>query len=440
MADDQPNFTAARVHGWSLDSGGTDVPVYGTFDVADVLGPAIEGGPVLMPPDGWPDVVVITFRSLTILRNTQVWTVSDPNTGLIFHRTLSMPNIEHTDVRLADMNDDRRRDIVTTATDGNVRIYYNNNNGTFGVITGQYSPDAPGPSALFDMQTGTLTMNSTAGVVLRDIDGDVAGVREILVAGSMPSGSDPRPAVGVAFRPGDGWPLSGDPDVDIYQSLTLNTRCIDLLAGPFKSTSYINNTLPDFAGTFDPTKLIDGMTFGMNSGSGGVFSPVSFTTSFGVRSPTITTSVFRPAQPYQDFVQVGLNEETQNYYLLPLANNGQGELSHGTIVSINSQTQGGFVNSITSGSFTADGFHDVAVACAGHGTFQSLTANGVLVYRGNGNLSFTGPFALQTDPTDGPTHIETSDVNRNCVQDLLTVMFGNHEVRVYLNLQPMSCE
>ena len=92
MADDQPNFTAARVHGWSLDSGGTDVPVYGTFDVADVLGRAIEGGPVLMPPDGWPDVVVITFRSLTILRNTQVWTVSDPNTGLIFHRTLSMPN------------------------------------------------------------------------------------------------------------------------------------------------------------------------------------------------------------------------------------------------------------------------------------------------------------------------------------------------------------
>ena len=75
-AQSDPNFAAVREFSWS------DIPapptVAGTFDVADILGPEIEGNPVLMPPDGWPDVVVITWRSLVILRNSQVWP-ADPN-------------------------------------------------------------------------------------------------------------------------------------------------------------------------------------------------------------------------------------------------------------------------------------------------------------------------------------------------------------------------
>lgn len=460
-----PNFATALVSDWSSSPGASGVN--GTFDVADIVGPAISDQ---MPPDGWPDVVIITWRSLTVLRNTREWR-HDPNlpgwpvrNNLTFVRRLHTYDIHHNDVKLADMDGDTYRDIVTTAMNGagadaKVRIYLNNVDGTWGTWDPNDpngpcpDPNNPCPDAEFAMTSNpndpNQTMSQVYGLALTDVNND--GVREILVAGSYKDGY--RPAVGVAFRPAGGRG-SGQPDVDIYAEPEMLARGLHIYTGPLKNPNGSpGNSLPDFAASLHWANYTDGLGIGRNTGSGGAFTPSNpFTDDFGVAAHGMTGARFRNSLAYHDLVEVGYDSSLSSPTIVALKNLGNGQFQNpDTPIYLNPEQPdpnnptepiwATGAEEITSGLLNADGYYDVAVAAS---LIDGAVQYGrVLVFRGDGTLAFyheedNPPYIISAD--DVPTFIKAYDMNLDCRQDLLTLALTALEIRVYLNRMPVSCD
>lgn len=451
-----PKFTPTPWYAtWPSQSGKAANP--GAFDAADILGPAVADND--MPQDGYPDIVVCTYRSLTILRNLQTWDPNDPNDPndpysancMVIHRQLSTgSSLHHMDVKLADVNDDRKRDIVTVAGDGIVRIYLNHGDGTFGDYT--TDPNSPSPSAQFSMTESSVTMNRTQRLVVTDVSND--GVREILVAGSIEASQVDVPTVGVAFRPSGGWG-AGTPAVDLYSDTGFVTPCLDIATGPFRTST--QSGFPDYVSSFEYDV---GLGVGKNLNSGGAFTPV-FTNDFGTVSKSMTANLFRPAVTYFDAVELTTVQFGGNL-LQPLENDGTGEFDNLNPIKIIDKLAEN-VFQLASGKLNMDGYLDLAVTGR---TFVSDPTPGayhgkVIIYRGKGDLGFWSvprptdpndpnyytwdpntpvPVVLEAGADNVPRYVRIVDMNLDCRPDIVTVGDGHYHVNISQNLMQVSCD
>jgi hypothetical protein len=179
------------------------------------------------------------------------------------------------------------------------------------------------------------------------------------------------------------------------------------------------------------------MAFGLNSGSGSVFSPVSFTQNFGKRSPSIAAARFRTSLAYDDLVQIGYDSSGEGF-IQPLENQGDGTLVESDPITISSSVAV-LPWGVASGHLTPDSVPDIAVACQGNLAGGQSSENGVLIYRGDGSFGFEGPFLLTTESSDRPKYIKLGDLNLDCRTDILTLREGVTKLRVYFNLTGPLC-
>lgn len=450
-----PKFTPTPWYAtWPSQTGKAADP--GAFDAADILGAAVADND--MPQDGYPDIVVCTYRSLTILRNLQTWDPNDPNDPndpysvncMVFHRQLSTgSSLHHLDVKLADVTDDRKRDIVTVAGDGIVRIYLNHGDGTFGDYTSD--PNSPSPSAQFSMTESSVTMNRTQRLVVTDVSND--GVREILVAGSIEASQVDVPTVGVAFRPSGGWGAS-TPAVDLYSDTDFVTPCLDIATGPFRTST--QSGYPDFVASFEQDV---GLGVGQNDNSAGSFTPM-FTSEFGAISKSMTTNLFRPAVTYFDAIELTAAQFVGDV-LQPLENDGTGSFDNLNPIKIEDQlTENVF--GLASGKLNIDGYMDLAVTGRTYVNGSPGAYHGkVVIYRGKGNLDFwsaprptdpndpnyalwdpntPAPVVLEAGPDNVPKYVKIVDMNLDCRPDIVTVGEGHYHVNIWQNLMQVSCD